>query len=80
MGFPRVSLRYILTEALIRLGTKGDSPEGMEKLLIRLAVVLYGLENGKTHIPSERGELNSTLPNSFIESVMRPAKQGVNTG
>lgn len=72
-------LRHILTEALIRLGNNGDSLDGMEKLLDRLVAVLEGLENGDMHIISEGEKANSILPNSFIESVRKSAKQGLNT-
>ena len=76
-GYP---LRYILTEALIRLGNNDDSPEGVEWLLDRLATVLEGLENGKIQVISESEKVFPDLPSTFIESIMKSAKQGLNTG
>jgi hypothetical protein len=76
-GYP---LRYILTEALIRLGNNSDSPEEIEKLLDRLVALFEGLENGNIHINTKSVDTNSALPSTFIESIMKSAKQGLNTG
>ena len=71
----RYLLRYILTEALIRLSNDGDSPEGMENLPDRLVTVLEVLENGNIRLVNESGKADSSLPNSFIESVRKSANR-----
>jgi hypothetical protein len=76
-GYP---LRYILTEALIGLGNKGDSIEGMEKFFDRLIPVIERLVNGEVDIRNGSGDLNSALQESFIASVIKSAKQDLNTG
>jgi hypothetical protein len=76
-GYP---LRYILTEALIWYGNQSDYPEDIEKILDQLVAIIGELEKGKAQINNGNSDNNPTLPNIFIDSVKRAAKQGVRAG
>jgi len=69
------SLRYILTEALVKSGNIQDNSQRLSEYIDRLSELVQEIDNGRGS--NDRREAVTQLPVAFIDAMKKSLNQGI---